>query len=42
VAGSYLGLPSTSVTLAGAALCVFLRIMALYRGWKLPRVRSTE
>jgi uncharacterized membrane protein YeiH len=42
VAGSYLGLPSTFVTLAGAALCVFLRIMALYRGWKLPRVRSTE
>jgi uncharacterized membrane protein YeiH len=42
VAGSYLGLPSTFVALAGAALCVFLRIMALYRGWKLPRVRSTE
>jgi uncharacterized membrane protein YeiH len=42
VAGSYLGLPSTLVALAGAALCVFLRIMALYRGWKLPRVRSTE
>jgi uncharacterized membrane protein YeiH len=42
VAGSYLGLPSTFVTLAGAALCVFLRIMVLYRGWKLPRVRSTE
>jgi uncharacterized membrane protein YeiH len=42
VAGSYLGLPSTFVALAGAALCVFLRIMALYRGWKLPRVRSTK
>jgi uncharacterized membrane protein YeiH len=42
VAGSYLGLSSTFVTLAGAALCVFLRVMALYRGWKLPRVRSTE
>ena len=42
VTGSYLGLPSTFVALAGAALCVFLRIMALYRGWKLPRVRSTE
>ena len=42
VAGAYLGLPSTFVTLAGAALCVFLQIMALYRGWKLPRVRSTE
>jgi uncharacterized membrane protein YeiH len=42
VAGFYLGLPSIFVTLAGAVLCVFLRIMALSRGWKLPRVRSTE
>jgi uncharacterized membrane protein YeiH len=42
VAGSYLSLPSTFVALAGAALCVFLRIMALYRGWKLPSVRPTE
>jgi uncharacterized membrane protein YeiH len=37
VAGSYLGLPSTPVALAGAALAVFLRMMALYRGWELPR-----
>jgi uncharacterized membrane protein YeiH len=37
VAGSYLGLPSTLVALAGAALAVFLRTMALYRGWELPR-----
>lgn len=42
VAGSYLGLASTLVTLAGTALCVFLRIMALYRGWNLPRIRPTE
>ena len=42
VAGFYLSLPPTLVTLAGAALCVFLRIMALYRGWKLPSVRRTE
>jgi uncharacterized membrane protein YeiH len=42
VAGSYLGLPATFVALAGAALCVFLRMMALYRGWKLPGVRSNE
>lgn len=42
VAGFYLGLPPTFVGLAGAALCVFLRLMALYRGWKLPTVRSTE
>jgi uncharacterized membrane protein YeiH len=42
VAGSYVGLPSTFVTLAGAALCVFLRVMALYKGWKLPRGRPPE
>jgi uncharacterized membrane protein YeiH len=42
VAGSYLGLPSTFVALAGAALCMFLRIMALYRGWKLPSGKSRE
>ena len=42
VAGSYLALPTTFVALAGAALCVFLRIMALYRGWKLPSVGPTE
>jgi uncharacterized membrane protein YeiH len=42
VAGSYLGLPSTFVTLAGAALCVFLRVMPIYRGWKLPNVKPNE
>jgi uncharacterized membrane protein YeiH len=35
-AGSAAGLPSAPVALAGAAVCVFLRMMALYRGWKLP------
>lgn len=40
VAGSALGLPPTTVALAGIALCVFLRLMALYRGWKLPVARS--
>jgi uncharacterized membrane protein YeiH len=38
VAGAYLGLPPVLVSLGGASLCVFLRMMALYRGWKLPRV----
>jgi uncharacterized membrane protein YeiH len=42
VVGSWAGLPSGAVTLAGAALCVFLRMMALYRGWKLPAVPSRE
>jgi uncharacterized membrane protein YeiH len=36
VAGSEIGWPPTAVALAGIALCVFLRLMALYRGWKLP------
>lgn len=36
VAGAHLGLPSTMVALIGAGSCLFLRLMALYRGWKLP------
>lgn len=36
VAGDTLGLPPTAAALAGIALCIFLRLMALYRGWKLP------
>lgn len=36
VAGSEIGWPPNAVALAGIALCVFLRLMALYRGWKLP------
>jgi len=36
VAGKAVGLPPIAVALAGTALCVFLRLMALYRGWKLP------
>ncbi|MFL5281361.1 MAG: trimeric intracellular cation channel family protein [Rhodopila sp.] len=40
VAGDALGLPPTVVGLAGVAVCVFLRLMALYRGWKLPVAQS--
>jgi uncharacterized membrane protein YeiH len=36
VVGNEVGLPPTAVVLVGIALCVFLRLMALYRGWKLP------
>lgn len=36
VAGSAIGLQPVAVGLVGIALCVFLRLMALYRGWKLP------
>lgn len=42
VGGAYLGAPSVVAALAGATLCVFLRIMGLYRGWKLPSVRPKE
>jgi uncharacterized membrane protein YeiH len=41
-AGSAAGLPSASVALAGATVCVFLRTMALYRGWKLPAAPPRE
>lgn len=36
VAGNGFGLPPIATALAGITLCVFLRLMALYRGWKLP------
>ncbi|MGX7708739.1 trimeric intracellular cation channel family protein [Methylobacterium sp. Gmos1] len=36
VAGAGLGWPPTPVALAGIGLCVFLRLMSLYRGWRLP------
>ncbi|GAB0118616.1 trimeric intracellular cation channel family protein [Acidisoma sp. 7E03] len=39
VAGGMTGLPTVAVALAGIALCVFLRLMALYRGWRLPVAR---
>ena len=39
VAGHLLGLPSTPVMLAGAALCFGLRLMAIHRGWHLPVAR---
>ena len=34
--GYWLGLPHLPVALFGAALCLFLRLMAVYRGWHLP------
>lgn len=39
VAGDALGLPVEVTTLTGAALCLFLRMMAIYRGWRLPTAR---
>lgn len=40
ITGGALGLPLTAVGLAGIARCVFLRLMALNRGWKLPVAQS--
>ena len=37
VTGAALRLPATAVTIAGAALCFGLRLMAIHYGWHLPR-----
>lgn len=34
--GFWLDLPRHPVALAGAAICLFLRLMSIYRGWRLP------
>ena len=34
--GYWLGLPSLPVAAFGAALCLFLRLTAIFRGWRLP------
>jgi uncharacterized membrane protein YeiH len=36
VVGDLLHLPSTAATIAGAALCFGLRVMAIQHGWHLP------
>jgi len=36
VAGNALRLSPTAVGWVGVAVCVFLRLMAIYRGWRLP------
>jgi uncharacterized membrane protein YeiH len=40
VLGSLLHLPSTATTIAGAALCFGLRVMAIKHGWRLPTARA--
>ena len=42
VIGEMLRLPSVPVTLAGAALCFGLRMVAIRRGWQLPTARPRE
>ena len=34
--GFWMGLPTLPTALFGAALCLFLRLMSIYRGWRLP------
>jgi uncharacterized membrane protein YeiH len=40
VAGTWLGLPSYVGAVAGLVLCFLLRLMAIYRGWRLPVSKS--
>jgi len=42
VAGDALGLSPTVVGWGGVAVCVFLRLMAMYRGWRLPVARPRD
>jgi uncharacterized membrane protein YeiH len=40
--GFALGLPHRPVALFAAGLCLFLRLMSIYRGWRLPRAGSAR
>lgn len=42
VSGNALHLPVEVATVGGAALCLFLRLMAIFRGWRLPVARGRE
>jgi uncharacterized membrane protein YeiH len=42
VIGAALRLPSTAMTIAGAALCFGLRFLAIRRGWHLPIASEPE
>jgi uncharacterized membrane protein YeiH len=42
VIGHLLHLPSPAATLVGAALCFGLRVMAIRRGWQLPKARPRQ
>jgi uncharacterized membrane protein YeiH len=39
-AGEFAGPPATTTALPGIGLCLFLRMMAIYRGWTLPSPRQ--
>ena len=40
--GFTLGLPPLPVALFGGGICLFLRLMSLYRGWRLPVARGNK
>jgi len=42
VIGSMLRLPPAAVTAGGAILCFSLRLLAIFRGWRLPTARDLE
>lgn len=42
VAGNQFDLPTPATLLAGTGLCLFLRVMAIYRGWHLPLGRPPD
>jgi uncharacterized membrane protein YeiH len=42
VAGTAVGVSPIAVAFAGITLCMFLRLMALYCGWKLPVISPRE
>ena len=42
VVGNALGAPVALTLLPGVALCFFLRLMAIYRGWRMPFTRGAD
>lgn len=42
VIGEVVGMPSAATTLAGALVCLGLRLGSLYRGWHLPKARLPD
>jgi uncharacterized membrane protein YeiH len=40
--GHRLGAPAMPMAVVGAGLCLFLRLMSIYRGWRLPMARSGQ
>lgn len=40
--GFWAGLPVLPTAIFGASICLFLRLMSMYRGWALPRARGAR